>query len=86
MGNPKPNQLYVVVSLALVLFLLGLVGLWTFQANYLTRQLQENLDIIVELEAEHSVAQRDSLVAHLLAADYHKTGTVPTFISRDEAL
>ncbi|MEO0733605.1 MAG: cell division protein FtsX, partial [Bacteroidota bacterium] len=86
MPSPKPNQLYVIISLALVLFLLGLVGLWTFQASYLTRQLQENLDLVVELEADHTLPQRDSLVAHLMAADYHKSGTVPVYIPKDEAL
>jgi len=86
LATPKPNQLYVVISLALVLFLLGLVGMWTFQANYLTRQLQENLDIIVELEVGHTVSQRDSLQTHLLAARYHKQGTVPVYIPKEEAL
>ena len=83
---PRPNHLYVVISLALVLFLLGLVGLWTFQAGYLTRQLQENLDIIVELEAEHTLVQREELVANLRAADWHKPGTEPTYIPKKQAL
>lgn len=82
----RPNQLYVIVSLALVLFLLGLVGVWTFQAGYLTKQLQENLDIVVELEAEHSAAEREQLVAYLRAADYHKAGTEPEYISKTTAL
>lgn len=86
MASPRPNQLYVVISLALVLFLLGLVGLWTFQANSLTRQLQEQLDIVVELEKGHSPDQRARLIAHLGAADYHQLGTVPYYISKDQAL
>ncbi|MEM9527246.1 MAG: permease-like cell division protein FtsX [Bacteroidota bacterium] len=86
MASPRPNQLYVVISLALVLFLLGLVGLWTFQANSLTRQLQEQLDIVVELEKDHSPAQRSQLIAHLGAADYHQPGTVPHYVSKNEAM
>lgn len=82
----RPNQLYVIISLALVLFLLGLVGLWTFQAGYLTKQLQENLDIVVELEAEHTTAQREALVASLRTADFHKPGTEPTYIPKQQAL
>lgn len=82
----RPNQVYVVVSLALVLFLLGLVGLWTFQADYLTRQLQENLDIVVELEARHTTAEREQLIAHLRTADYHKAGTEPAYIPKARAL
>lgn len=82
----RPNQLYVIISLALVLFLLGLVGLWTFQAGYLTKQLQENLDIVVEMEADHTAAQREELIAMLRASDFHKPGTEPEFISKAVAL
>jgi len=83
---PRPNQVYTILSLALVLFLLGLVALWTFQATYLTRQLQENLDIIVELEADHPEADRSALIDHLIAADYHRPGGVPDYISKEAAI
>lgn len=86
MPAPRPNQLYVIFSLALVLFLLGLVALWTFQARQLTNRLQEDLDIIVELEAEHTDAQRESLLAGLQAADFHRPGATPGYLSKDEAL
>jgi cell division transport system permease protein len=83
---PRPNQLYVIISLALVLFLLGLVGLWTFQANYLTKQLQESLDIIVELEEGHTEAQRTELITGITTADFNKPGSRPGFISKQAAL
>jgi cell division transport system permease protein len=83
---PRPNQLYVIISLALVLFLLGLVGLWTFQASYLTKQLQENLDIIVELEEGHTEAQRTDLITGISTASYHKPGSQPEFVSKEAAL
>jgi len=83
---PRPNQLYVIISLALVLFLLGLVGLWTFQASYLTKQLQESLDIIVELEEDCTDTQRTELITDLSAASYHKPGSQPEFISKQSAL
>lgn len=86
MAQPRPNQIYVVFSLALVLFLLGLVGLWTFQASYLTRQLQENLDIIVELKAEHTETQRNELVTYLKSADFHKAGSQINYIPKADAL
>lgn len=82
----RPNQLYVIISLALVLFLLGLVGLWTLQASFLTRQLQEELDILVELEASHTTADREALVAYLRNADFRQPGTEPEYISRQQAL
>ena len=83
---PRPNQLYVIISLALVLFLLGLVGLWTFQASYLTRQLQENLDIIVELEDDHTLSEREELIASLRSAPWHKPGSEPSYIPKKTAL
>lgn len=86
MSTPRPNQLYVIFSLALVLFLLGLVALWTFQARQLTNQLQENLDIIVELEADHTEAQRETVLLELQAADFHRAGTTPSYLSKEEAL
>ena len=86
MPAPRPNQLYVIISLALVLFLLGLVGLWTFQASYLTKQLQENLDIIVELETDHTETQRTELLTDLATANYHKPDSQPEYISKQAAL
>lgn len=83
---PRPNFFYVIVSLALVLFLLGLVGVWTFQADYLARQLQENLDIIVELQADHLPAERETLITNIRAARWHKPGTEPVYISHQQAL
>jgi len=82
----RPNQLYVIISLALVLFLLGLVGLWTLQASFLTKQLQEELDILVELEASHTRADREALVAYLRNADFRQPGTEPEYISKQQAL
>lgn len=69
-----------------MLFLLGLVGLWTFQAGYLTKELQENLDIIVELEADHTDAEREKLVASLRASDFLKAGTEPDYLDKAKAL
>lgn len=86
MPAPRPNQLYVIISLALVLFLLGLVGLWTFQASYLTKQLQESLDIIVELEEDHTETQLTELITDITTADFNKPDSQPEFISKQAAL
>lgn len=84
--SPRPNQVYVVFSLALVLFLLGLVGWWTLQANDLTRRLQEDLDLVVELEAERSDSALDQLMLHLRAAPYLRPDAPPVLIKKEEAL
>ncbi len=69
-----------------MLFLLGLVALWTFQANKLTQQLQENLDLIVELEEGHTEEQREALITGLQTADFHRPGTTPEYVPKAEAL
>lgn len=82
----RPNQFYIVLSLSLVLFLLGLVGLWTLQAHLLTQQLREQLDVVVELEREHTPAQRAALTAALAEAHYAAPGSEPAFVGRQQAL
>ena len=84
--TPRPNQLYVVVSLALVLFLLGLVGGWTLQARQLGRQLQEELDVLVELEAGYPAGRLDSIRSHLRASPYLKSAATIEFVAKEEAL
>lgn len=86
MPAPRPTYFYVTLSLALVLFLLGLVGWWTLQANRLTQRLQEELDIIVELEAEHAPAQRTALLTYLAEAPFRRPGSEPTYVPKAEAL
>ncbi len=83
---PRPNQLYVVFSLALVLFLLGLVGIWSLQVRQLGRQLQEALDIIVELEPEGPPQLSDRLILHLRASPYLRSPESVTYIPKEEAL
>jgi cell division transport system permease protein len=66
--------------------LLGLVGWWMLQANDLTQRLQEDLDIIVELEAERGDTALDQLMLHLRAAPYLRPDTPPEFIKKEESL
>ncbi|MTB52155.1 ABC transporter permease [Lewinella sp. W8] len=84
--SPRPNQVYVVFSLALVLFLLGLVGWWMLQANDLTQRLQEDLDIVVELTAERSDTAQDQLMLHLRSAPYLRPGAEPQLVTKEAAL
>lgn len=69
-----------------MLFLLGLVGLWTVQANSLTRELQENLDIIVELEEQRPATAVDAISLHLRSARYAQPATPPRYQPKEIAL
>lgn len=82
----SPNKFYVTLTLSLVLFLLGLVSFWAWQANYLTQRVQENLDIVIELEEEHTLEQRRRLLAYLSEARFTNPLTVPNFESKEAGL
>lgn len=82
----SPNKFYVTLTLSLVLFLLGLVSFWAWQANYLTQRVQENLDIVIELEEEHTLEQRRRLLAYLSEARFTNPLTVPNFETKEAGL
>lgn len=52
----RPTFLLVVLSVAVVLWLLGLFALMLIQVNELNRLLKEKVDIIVEVQDSLSVA------------------------------
>lgn len=83
-GGRRPNYLYTLISVALVLFLLGFFGLILLQANRFTKNLKEQVELIVELTDDITPADRDTLLAQLRRAAYTKPGSVD-FISREEA-
>lgn len=49
-SKTKPNHLYSILSVAFVLFLLGLFGLTMIHANKLVTYFKENINIMVELK------------------------------------
>lgn len=55
------------LSIALVLFLLGSVGYLMLAARELASTLQGSMMVMVELERDHTVAQRDALADYLTA-------------------
>lgn len=80
----KPNYLYSIVSVALVLFLIGFFGLIILHAQKLMRTFKENVSIMAEMVDSVSTTQIDSLGAHLRANDFVVEASV-RFISREEA-
>ncbi len=79
----KPNYLYAIVSVALVLFLLGFFGLVLLQANSFVKLFKEQVNLIVELEegtSEHAIEQ---LTAFLQDKPFLKPASIQ-FISKEE--
>lgn len=80
----KPNYLYSIVSVALVLFLIGFFGLIILHAQKLMQTFKENVSIMAEMVDSVSTTQIDTLGAYLREGAFVKEGSV-RFISREEA-
>ncbi len=85
-GAPKtkPNYVYSIISVTLVLFLLGFFGLVLIQAQNLITSLKERVNVLVELKENTSKAEIDSLQYILKTSSFTKEGTLQ-FISKEEA-
>lgn len=83
-GRNKPNYLYSIASVALVLFLIGLFGLVILHANRLVSLFKERITVMVELNES---IKSDSVA--LLQQDLGKRAFVKPnslqFVSREEA-
>lgn len=80
----RPNYFYAILSVALVLFLLGLFGLIAIQANQLVRVFKERINVLIELQEGTDTESIANLQARLEKSRFTKANTV-TFISREEA-
>ncbi len=80
----KPNYLYAIVGVALVLFLLGFFGLVLLQGQLLLRQYKEQINILVELKSNAQSADVRALERGLAEADYTKPASVQ-FVSKEAA-
>lgn len=79
----KPNYLYAIVSVTLVLFLLGLFGLLVVQGQQFIRTMKEQVEIIVEFKPESSPLAVDSLQQYLNGAPFYKSNSAH-FISKED--
>lgn len=79
----KPNYLYTIVSVTLVLFLLGLFGLLVLEGQLFIKSLKEKVEIIVELKEETTAGSVDSLKQYLAASSFLKPNST-RFISKEE--
>lgn len=78
----KSSSLTVVISLALVLFMLGLLGLVVLNARKLSNHIKENIGFQVILKDTTTAAQIDALQQEISAASFAKS---VTHISKEQA-
>ena len=72
----------VVLSISLVLFLLGLLGLFLINSNQLSRYFKEQIPVSIYLKDSAKEVEIDQLRQSLEMADYTKSAT---YISKEEA-
>lgn len=83
-GRTKPNYLYSIVSVALVLFLLGFFGLVMISAQNLITTFKERVNIMVELVETASTEEIQNLQAVINQAAYSKSGSI-VYTNKEEA-
>ncbi len=81
----KPNFLAATISVALVLFLLGTLGLFLLQGSTLLKYMREQVELIIEISTEADADAPATIKTYLLKRPYLKTGSL-RFVSREEAL
>ena len=81
----RPNFFYTLISVALVLFLLGVFGLYLLQATHLSQTLKEPLDIIVELDDSVNTTNRLAMMEQLAERQEVLPGSI-TYVSKEEGL
>ncbi|MBP8239413.1 MAG: permease-like cell division protein FtsX [Saprospiraceae bacterium] len=80
----RVNYTNVIVSMALVLFMLGLFGYALLYGRQLGELLRESIDVAVELTENAEKAQADKLMEVLNTSEFVKSGSVQ-LISKEEA-
>ena len=83
-ARSRPNYLYALISVALVLFLLGFFGIAIMEARHLVRLFKERVVLMVELDDDVDDAQIERLADKLEASEYVKENSL-AFISREDA-
>ncbi|QQS29623.1 MAG: cell division protein FtsX [Sphingobacteriales bacterium] len=78
----KPSYAYSIVSIALVLFLIGVLCVLLMQARQLSRHFKENLEIIVILDDDLTADSIKLLKTEMASKPYTKS---VQYISKDEA-
>ena len=85
MPRTKPNYLYAIISVALVLFILGFFALTALHGRKLVTLFKEKVDIWLELKPGAAEAEVPRIIAAIRQQPFVKKETV-TFITREQAM
>ena len=81
----KPNFLYSIISVSLVLFLIGLFLFLILQTNQLVKNFKEQLLVMVEIDRDLDPEQSELLKMQLIKKPYCKHGSLH-FSDREDIL
>lgn len=80
----RPNYLYAMISVALVLFVLGFFGVVLLHAQQFVRLYKERVNLIVEMDETATTADIIALENHLNKAVYVRKGSIQK-VSKENA-
>ena len=83
-GRTRPNYLYSIISVALVLFALGFFAMAIFNARQLVRSLKERVNLIVELQPDVQKVEIESIRQWMEQSAFAIAGSVE-FTSKEQA-
>jgi|GEM_PF-4005804 len=85
--NPKtkPNHIFAIVCIAIVFFVIGLIGLVLIHSNNFLRLLENNLVAMVELDDNLEVSEIEALQTILNSNSFIDNGSVQ-YITKEDAL
>lgn len=78
----RSSYISVIISISLVLFLVGLLGLIVLKTNSITKHFKEKITMTIFLKDKIKSSDLEILQAELKKADYTKN---VTYVSKDEA-
>ncbi|MEY3322404.1 MAG: hypothetical protein RLZZ417_1987 [Bacteroidota bacterium] len=81
----KPNYLYAMISISLILFILGIFGFILLNTRQLISFYKENLNLIVEISETGNTKELANLKEWLTSRDFYKSGSL-TYIDKEEAV
>lgn len=81
----RPNYLYAILSVAIVLFFIGLFGMVIIHARKFSTVLKERVNILIEIKEATPKAEIDQLITDFNSSFFVKEGSVD-FVSKEEAV
>lgn len=81
----KPNYIYAIIGVSLILFLVGMLVMLILQGDRLVRHFKEKIEIVIELKDGSTPADRDAILRRLVQSQMVVDQSIH-FISKEEGI